>query len=54
MAKEADEVKRRQDARIEIRCFSEEKAQLEEAAKAEGRALSNWLLHLGLREAGKR
>ncbi len=43
--------KRRQDARIEIRCRADEKAELEWAAGEDDRPLSNWLLHLGLKEA---
>ena len=45
--------KRAQDARIEIRCFGEQKADLEWAAAEENRPLSNWLLNLGLKEAEK-
>ena len=43
--------KRRQDARIEIRCRAEEKVELEWAADEERRPLSAWLIYLGLKEA---
>ncbi len=46
-------IKRAQDARIEIRCHSEQKAELLRAAEGEARPLSNWLLYLGLREVKK-
>lgn len=39
------------DDRIEIRCFADEKELLRRAARHDNRTLSNWLLHVALREA---
>jgi len=47
------ETKQAQDARIEMRCFQDEKDELQRAVDLERRPLSAWLLLVGLREAKK-